>query len=126
MAFKSSDPIMGKTRGSVEICYAHAQKIGAKRLPEVKKLIDEYYRLGPIVGIDAYVMYVQAVHETGDFGLGWWNDRLNPAGIGITGDSSQNNASRTWTSGTEAAKSHVAHMLMYTLGRIDRGGLTKA
>lgn len=126
MTFKASDPIMGTTRGSVDICYTHAKKISADRLPEVKKYIDEIYRLGPIVGIDAYVLYVQAVHETGDFQSSWWNDRLNPAGIGITGTPSQDNQSRTWTNGTEAAKSHVAHMLMYTLGKIDRGGLTKA
>jgi hypothetical protein len=60
------------------------------------------------------------VHETSEDGAPWnsfwWRERLNPAGLGITGNSAENNASRTWTNGRDAAISHVAHLYLYAIG----------
>lgn len=116
---KTNDRILAPARSTAAAAVAYAQANGAKQFDEVQRYIAELYRLAPIVGIDPAILFAQAVHETGNFQSSWWVDRLNPAGIGITGDPNQNNASKTWTTGTEAARAHVAHMLVYTLGPVD-------
>jgi hypothetical protein len=53
-------------------------------------------------------------------------DRLNPAGIGITGDREESERSKVWRDGADAARGHAAHLLLYATGKIDRAGLTPA
>lgn len=81
---------------------------------EVHRYALELDRLCDLVGFDFRILFAQAVHETGRFTSKWWTERLNPAGIGITGDATQNEQSHTWKNGTEAARAHVVHMMAYT------------
>lgn len=75
--------------------------------------VAELWRLCGLVGLDAAVLFAQWAHETGDGSSPWWIHRRNPAGIGITGDPEQNDASHTWANGTEAAQAHIVHMIQY-------------
>lgn len=81
----------------------------------------ELFRLCALVSFDARILFAQAAHETADFTSSWFRTRLNPAGIGITGDPAQDAASHTWKSGTEAARAHVVHMWAYAKGSIQLG-----
>lgn len=130
MAMKASDPIMGFARSTAAQAIAYAKNVGAARLDDAIEYINAVYSIAPSVGMDPAVVIAQAVHETGGFSTfadsPWWRNRLNPAGIGITGDASQNNTSKTFQSGTEAARAHIAHLLLYATGKIDKGGLTAA
>jgi hypothetical protein len=79
------------------------------------------YARAPKAGLDPAILIAQAFHETGNFTSSWWVNRLNPAGIGITGDPAQDKASHTWENGSDSADSHIAHMTMYTKGVNDTG-----
>jgi len=74
------------------------------------------FRLCHLVGLDFRILFAQAMHETADFSSSWWKERRNPAGIGITGDPAQDAASPTFANGTDAARAHVVHMLVYVYG----------
>ena len=126
MTMKTTDLLGGSARGAAAIALAAATAAGALRPTETNAYITEVFRLAPIVGLDPAIIVAQAVHETDFFRSYWWEARLNPAGIGITGDTAQNEASRVWATGTDSARSHIAHLLLYVTGRIDRGGLTVA
>lgn len=76
----------------------------------------ELWRLCTLVDIDPAVLFAQASHETGDFSSYWWQYRRNPAGIGITGDKKQNEASQSWANGVDAARGHFMHMSAYVFG----------
>jgi len=128
MTMKTTDSILGPVRGNAADAIAYAKAHGAQRISDVIDYIKTVYSIAPQVGLDPAVVIAQAMHETGDdkgnvFNSYWWVNRLNPAGLGITGDKTQNNASHTWTSGVISAKSHLAHLLMYTKGTISGGGL---
>jgi hypothetical protein len=69
-----------------------------------------------ITGIDPIVLLAQGDLETDTWDSVWWRRRRNPAGLGITGDDDQNEASQTWENGSLAAYGHVAHMLAYLWG----------
>lgn len=88
------------------------------RLPGYTDAVYDYlvelWRLCESVGLDYRILAAQAWHETDGFTSHWWRERLNPAGIGITGDPDQNDASHTWVNGANAARAHVAHMIAYT------------
>jgi hypothetical protein len=86
----------------------------------------EMFRLCPVVGLDALLAVAQSAEETSAWTSSWWTSRYNPAGIGITGDPTQDAASHTWADGVAAAHAHVAHLLAYTTGVIERGGLKPA
>lgn len=95
----------------VEIDITHVQ-----RSNDVDAYFRELYRLCELVGFDYRILVAQSAHETANWTSSWWNQRLNPAGLGITGDAAQNNASQTWSNGTTAAGGHVAHMVAYVFG----------
>lgn len=88
----------------------------ARHPAEVVSYAEELRRLCELVGFDFRILFAQAWHETAGFTSDWWTERLNPAGIGITGDPAQNAASHTWANGTDAARAHVAHMWAYVEG----------
>jgi N-acetylmuramoyl-L-alanine amidase len=130
-SMKTSDPIIGPSRATATATRAWAHANGAAR-PE---FLDAYCReVGRLCDqadmVDAAVVFAQGVHETSEGGRPWnshwWRSRGNPAGLGITGDPEQNRASETFETGEEAAKAHVAHLLLYATGAIRRGGLTPA
>lgn len=110
------DAIEAASRGSAEQARAYADRVGALRPDEAQRHIDEIYRLGAEVGFDAAILIAQSVHETGDWQSVWWSERLNPAGIGITGDPAENEASKYFADGIEAARAQVAHMHAYVYG----------
>lgn len=89
----------------------------AKRMPDLLAYIQELYRLCKLVGFDYRILVAQAWLETDGFTSKWWTERLNPAGIGITGDPEQNDESHTWGNGIEAARAHVVHMAAYVYGQ---------
>lgn len=106
-----STPIIGPATGTLAEALSWLDiKAGAET-----EYATELWRLCALVGLDPAVLFAQAAHETGDFSSYWWQYRRNPAGIGITGDKKQNEASQTWANGTDAARAHVAHMIAYTL-----------
>jgi hypothetical protein len=68
------------------------------------------------LGLDSLVLVAQWDLETDTGRSAWWRERRNPAGIGVTGDPAQNEASQTWPDGEAAAYGHVAHMVAYVWG----------
>lgn len=113
MTVTANDPIIGPARGSVGQVLAYVDQ-SAKRKSEVEAYVREVYRLAPLVGIDPLILVGQACLETDSFASTYWNERLNPAGIGVTGDPAQNAASHTWANGTAAARGQIVHMWQYT------------
>jgi len=117
MALHPRDRIVGPARGSVAEAMTFAAAIGAERRDALHAYLEEVYRLAPAVGIDPAIVAVQSALETNNWRDRWWNERLNPAGIGITGDPEQNERSMTWGSGTDAARGQVVHLALYALGK---------
>lgn len=105
-----SAPQGGWTREAVE---AEAVRRGAKRVADLRDYLDTVYAQGYL---NPEIVAIQMMHETGWATSYWWEQRLNPAGIGITGDPTQNNASKTWTNGRDAARAHLTHLALYALG----------
>ena len=126
MPMRVTDPLRAAARGTPEAAIAFAQAHGAKRLTDVKRYIRGVYRLAPKVGLDPAIIVSQSSHETANWTSFWWNERLNPAGIGITGHPPEDEVSRVWERGDHAARAHVAHLLLYCTGRIEGGGLKPA
>lgn len=76
----------------------------------------ELDRLCRLVGFDTLLLAAQSAHETDGWQSFWWRTRLNPAGIGITGDTAQNAESPTFATGKAAALAQVTHMRAYVAG----------
>ena len=112
----SAATILHPPRGTIDSVYSWGVNPTIERVTEFIKYIEEVFRLAPLVGIDPAIVVAQSAHETGDWTSYWWRARLNPAGIGITGDPIQNEASHTWQNGTDAARAHIAHLLVYVTG----------
>lgn len=108
--FDVTNTIIGPTRGTAEQAIGFAQRAGALRMDHVELFIREIYRLAPQVGFDPAILVSQSALETGYWKSSWWNERLNPAGLGVTGDPQQNAASPTFPDGTIAARAQIAHM----------------
>lgn len=130
MTMHADDRIVAPSRGSADAAIAYAQAHGAARPDFTADYIRTVYALCADPGMpDAAVVVAQSAHETANpqpWQSAWFRNRGNVAGIGITGDATQDAASHTWQTGAEAARSHVAHLLLYNFGRIDLGGLTPA
>lgn len=121
MPMLPTDPILADPRGSIEGVLARGQS--AKRHDDFVDYVYAVFDLAPSVGVDPAIVIAQWDLETNTGQSRWWEERLNPAGIGITGDPKQNEASRTFLTGIESARAQIAHLLLYATGRIDRGGL---
>lgn len=113
---KVTDPIRGPQRGSSETAIAFARDAGSLRINDVIAYVNEIYRLAPTLEFDPAILIAQSALETNYWGPGWWNDRLNPAGLGITGTASQDQASQTFPTGTASARAQLAHMHAYVYG----------
>jgi N-acetylmuramoyl-L-alanine amidase len=111
------DPLLAPSRGSATQALAagFAAGAGAGRPTEFWTYVTEVYRLAPLVGLDPAVVVAQSALETGWWQSPAWADRLNPAGIGITGPDV---AGPSWASGTEAARAHLVHLYLYATGPI--------
>lgn len=108
--FAVTNAIVSPARGSVATSLAFARAAGATRIDEVERYVVEMYRLAPQVGFDPAILVAQSALETGNWRSFYWVERLNPAGLGVTGDPDQNAASPTFASGTLAARAQIAHM----------------
>lgn len=124
------DSIIGPSRGDADTALTYAKAHGAQRLDFLADYLHQVYALCQPDGMpDASIVVAQSAHETGgDNGAvwisSWFVQRGNVAGMGITGDPTQNAASPTFASGVQAARAQIAHLLLYATGQINRGGLT--
>ncbi|MGI8484100.1 MAG: glucosaminidase domain-containing protein, partial [Thermomicrobiales bacterium] len=115
--FDVTNAIVGPTRGNAPRAIAYARAAGALRMDEVENYVWEIYRLAPQIGFDPALLVAQSALETGNWRSDWWLYRLNPAGIGVTGDPTQNSASPVFANGTMAARAQIAHMHAEVYGR---------
>lgn len=118
---KVTDRIVAKPRGSIEEARQRAKN--ALRQDETQEYITHLFHYAVGAGVDPAIAFTQWDVETATGTSYWWKTRLNPAGLGITGTASQDNASWFFSPVT-AAKAQVAHLLLYATGEINRGGLT--
>jgi N-acetylmuramoyl-L-alanine amidase len=118
VAMTAQDPLLAGPRGAAVRALALALQAGATRPEELRAYVMEVYRLAPLVGIDPAIVVAQSAHETGWWQSPAWRDHLNPAGIGITGPDV---APPSWESGVEAARAHLVHLFLYTVGPIPPG-----
>ncbi len=101
MPIRPSDTILGATRGSVDDAVTFARNIGAKRPDQVERYVQEVYQLAPTVGIDPAIVVAQSALETNNWRDDPWQERLNPAGMGVT---KSHDFGHAWDSGTDAAR----------------------
>lgn len=106
--FTIHDPIVGPSRGSVAQVMAYAQRRGSQRLPDLRAYVTEIYRLAPQIGFDPAILIAQSELETNGWTDHWWTQRLNPAGLGVSGAPRQVVA--RFTNGAMAARAQIAHM----------------
>lgn len=123
MAMKTTDRIVSAPRGSIEGAKHRARN--AKRKNETMEYIDLLFEYAVRAGVDPAIAFAQWDVETNTGQSGWWENRLNPAGIGITGWEGDDNASWFFSPIT-AAKAQIAHLLLYATGTINKGGLVPA
>lgn len=117
MAVTITDPIVASARATAADIERWYVETYDRPVPtDVHLYLTELDRLCRIVGFDTLLLAAQSVHETDAWQSPWWVQRRNPAGIGITGDPTQDAASQTWANGTDAARGHVAHMISYAGG----------
>lgn len=115
MTVTKDTPLVGPAEGSPVQAFA-CVGMGHVREDDIQSYLAELFRLAPLVGLNPLILAAQSAHETGFWSSYWWAHRLNPAGIGITGDPAQNQASGTWKTGTDAARAQIVHMGAYVLG----------
>ena len=112
--------IDGASQGSPKAWYVWANELGCERPEDVKQYLETVYEVAPKCDLKAEAIVTQSIHETSMNGVPWashwWKSRCNPAGIGITGDPAQNNASRVFKNGREAALAHIVHVYLYVKG----------
>jgi hypothetical protein len=112
-----ADTIHGSPRGSPDTAMTFARNIDARRLDQVERYLAEVYALAPRAGIDPAIVVAQSALETDNWRDRWWAERLNPAGLGITGDPVHNEGSRSWGSGADAARAQIVHLSLYARGK---------
>lgn len=108
--FHYTNAIVGPTRGTPEQAIEYAQRAGSLRIDDVELYIYEIYRLAPLLGFDPSLLVAQSALETGYWKSKWWEERLNPAGLGISDDPSTHPYSDSFPNGTIAARAQMAHM----------------
>ncbi len=116
MGMSPHDRIHGPARGSPTEALVFARNVGSARIEDVADYVWTVYQVAPQVGIDPAIVVSQSALETDNWRDTWWTERLNPAGVGITGDPAQNAASRTWDTGADAALAQIVHLWLYTDG----------
>ena len=128
MTYSIDTTIRGESRGSPDSFYDWAASRGAARLPDVRLYLDTLYKLCTAHNVRYEVLVAQSIHETTDKGRPWnsywWRARANPGGIGITGTPTQDNASRDFQNGENAARAHFLHAWLYAVGTSMPSGLS--
>lgn len=121
--FHYTNAIVGPTRGTPEQAIEYAKRVKSKRIADVELYVYEIYRLAPTLGFDPALLVSQSALETGYWHSKWWDERLNPAGLGINGDPTTHPYSAEFPDGTIAARAQLAHMHAEVYG--DRVALPK-
>ena len=120
MSVTVNDPILAPSQiTAVGVAAWYLREFDRAVSRTVWEYLRELERLCELVGFDMLLLAAQSSHETDNWQSVWWTGRRNPAGIGITGDPEQNNASQIWANGTDAARGHVTHMALYVYGDWD-------
>ncbi len=110
MGYHYTNAIVGPVRGTPEQAIEYARRAKSLRIADVELYIYEIYRLAPVLGFDPSLLIAQSALETGYWKSKWWEERLNPAGLGITDDPSSHPYSGKFPNGTIAARAQLAHM----------------
>lgn len=118
MTMSPNDPLIAAPRGTLEEALEFFRKIDTKRTEHVNLYLATVYDIAPQVKIDPAILVAHASHETDYFRSYWWEKRLNPAGLGITGTRSQDIKSKKFPNGACSALAHTAHMQLYATGKI--------
>ena len=130
MAFTVDTPLSGSPRGSADAFFTWAVNNGCRRQDDVRAYLDTVYTLAPQLDLNPDIVVVQSIHETSENGAPWashwWQQRCNPAGIGITGDPNDNEASRDFANGVAAARAHLLHLHLYANGANVPDGFDKS
>jgi hypothetical protein len=130
MFYTEDTTIAGASRGSAAAWHDWAREKGASRIGDVRQYLDTVYEIAPKIGLRAELIVTQSIHETSSsdgavpWASHWWRERRNPAGIGITGDKTQNAASRDFGNGRDAALAHIVHAWLYAKGKSLPEGLS--
>lgn len=118
-----TNAIVGPTRGTPEQAIEYAKRAKSLHIADVELYIYEIYRLAPTLGFDPSLLVAQSALETGYWKSKWWDERLNPAGLGINDDPSTHPYSAKFPNGTISARAQLAHMHAEVYG--DRVALPK-
>src|SRR5690606_10402263 len=118
MQLRDDSKIMRSPSTRVEDALAFFEGMETVRPEEVRSYVSYAYKYAIEAGVDPTVVVSHAANETDFFRSNWWRDRLNPAGMGITGWWKDDAASPTFDTGEQAARAHVAHMMLYATGTI--------
>lgn len=110
MGYHYTNAITGPVRGTPEQAIEYAKRTNSLRIADVELYIYEIYRLAPTLGFDPSLLIAQSALETGYWKSKWWNERLNPAGLGINDNPSTHPYSGNFPNGTIAARAQIAHM----------------
>ncbi len=108
--FHYTNAIVGPTRGTPEQAIEYAKRAKSLHIADVELYVYEIYRLAPTLGFDPSLLVAQSALETGYWHSKWWDERLNPAGLGINDDPSTHPYSAKFPNGTIAARAQLAHM----------------
>lgn len=121
MAMKLTDKLKAPSRSSVDAVYAWAASHGAKRLPDLREYLEGLWDYSEETGYDFSILAAQSAHETVNWTSAAWVNKLNPAGLAITGveGGPANDLSSNLKNGTNAARAQLVHMTGYVDGRID-------
>jgi hypothetical protein len=122
----TSSLILAVPQGSVAQAISYITPHKPARLDFLTDYLNTLWTVSVEAKIDFVLLVAQAIHETDFFTSYWWVNRGNPAGMGVTGDTAQNEASPTFATGTLAARAQASHHVLYNTGAIARGDLKPA
>ena len=108
--FHYTNAIVGPARGTPEQALEYAKRTKSLHIADVELYIYEIYRLAPTLGFDPSLLIAQSALETGYWKSKWWDERLNPAGLGINDNPSTHPYSGKFPNGTISARAQLAHM----------------
>lgn len=108
--FHYTNALVGPARGTPEQVIEYAKRHNSLRMADVELYVYEVYRLAPQIGFDPALIVAQSALETGYWKSKWWDERLNPAGLGINDNPSTHPYSQEFPNGTIAARAQLAHM----------------
>jgi len=120
MTYDPGTLIAGDSFGTSDGWFHWMGRANAKRLFDLELYLDTVYGFAPLVGLGAHTVVGQFILETSENGIpataDAWADRLNPAGIGATGDGRPN-----WLDfgdGRTAGFAHLVHLSLFVFGNV--------